>query len=42
MKRKMKRILDSCEVKIMVISRNDIMRNTENESEYKKRKNVAF
>lgn len=37
MKRKVKRILDSCEVKIMVISKGNMKRNTENESEYKKK-----
>lgn len=42
MNRKVRRILDSYEGKIMMISRSDIMRNTENESEYKNRKNVAF
>lgn len=33
MNRKVKRILDSCEVKIMVIGRSGIMRNAENGSE---------
>lgn len=37
MKRKVKRILDSCEVNIMMISRGNMMKNTENESEYKKK-----